>query len=190
MTARAFFEAGARRPAPALRFRRARFEDVPAALRLCERAIEVGCRGHYDQGQRRAVFLGYATSMFVDVLAPFHTLVAELGDVPGGRLLGIAQLDPSDGRLRALFVDGDRQGHGHGAALLAAIERVARACGLRRLHGAMSLNAVPFYARAGFSPSGQVTPLGGRQPLVPILPMEKALAPVVAPRAPGSPLLL
>jgi putative acetyltransferase len=179
MTARASFEApledGAGRARAALRFRRARFEDVPAALRLCERAIEVGCRGHYDPRQRRAVFLGYATSMFVEVLAPFETLVAELGHRRDARLVGIAQLDPADGRLRALFVDGQQQGHGHGAALLAEIEQLARARRLPRLRGAMSLNAVPFYARAGFVPSGPITPLGGRQPLVPIQPMAKLL---------------
>jgi hypothetical protein len=43
--------------APGLSLRAARFEDVPSLLRLIEGAIDHGCRDHYDQAQRRAVYL-------------------------------------------------------------------------------------------------------------------------------------
>jgi GNAT superfamily N-acetyltransferase len=126
--------------------RPARFEDVPALLELIERAIEHGCSEHYDANQRRAVFLGYAANMFIDAVGPFLTIAAEVG----GRLAGMAQLDPAEGGLRALYVDEGLQGQGVGRALLAEVERLARATGCTRVAGAMSLNAVPFYTKAGY----------------------------------------
>jgi len=153
--------------------RRAGFEDVPAVLRLIEAAVEHGCRGHYSAAQRRAVFLTYAESLFVDVLQPFETIVVErLGR---GQILGMAQLDPDEGRLRALFVAPDLQGSGLGRVLLATIERVARAHGLRAIQGAMSLNAVEFYGRAGFRRCSGPEHLVRAGIVVPIVPMDKAL---------------
>jgi GNAT superfamily N-acetyltransferase len=126
--------------------RRAGFEDVSTMLRLIEAAVEHGCREHYAPAQRKAVFLTYAESLFVDVLQPFETIVAERSE----RILGMAQLDPSLGRLRALFVTPQLQGQGLGRVLITAVERLARAHRLHAIEGAMSLNAVPFYCRAGF----------------------------------------
>ena len=142
-------------------------------LRLIERAIEHGCRDHYTSRQRRAVYLGYASQLFADAVGPFHTLVAEIG----GQLAAVAQLDVAASALRALFVDADLQGHGVGRALLAAVEERARAAGCARLRGAMSRNAVPFYAQAGFVPcSGPGRLLSAGLP-VPVTWMEKSLRP-------------
>jgi GNAT superfamily N-acetyltransferase len=164
-----------------LRLRRARFEDVPGMLRLMQNAVEEDCRGHYGSEQRRAIFLSYLQTMFVDIVRPFDTILAEAD----GRVLGFAQLDATIGRVRALFVAAETQRRGLGRLLLGGLERLAEARGRRRLHGAMSLNAVPFYERAGFRPCpgpGQLLMSGVA---VPILPMEKALAPGRPPRAGG-----
>jgi GNAT superfamily N-acetyltransferase len=155
-----------------LRLRRARFEDVAALLRLIAGAIERGCRHHYDAHQRRAVFLGYAGSLFVDVIGPYDTVVAQ----SEGQLAGVAQIDPSDGRLRALFVAAERQGQGLGQTLLAAAERLARAHGLTQLHGAMALNAVPFYAASGFERYAGHERLMSAGAHVPVVPMWKPLS--------------
>jgi putative acetyltransferase len=155
----------------ALTVRPARFEDVPDALRLVQRSIEVGCRPQYRVEQRRAVFLSYAQNMFLEVLSPFETVIAERR----GRMVGLCQLDLGAGRLRALFIDGDFQGGGHGRELLAWAERRASAARLRRLHGAMSLNAVPFYASAGYQPCAGNHWLRHVGIAVPVLPMEKFL---------------
>jgi GNAT superfamily N-acetyltransferase len=157
--------------APPVSMRAARFEDVSGILRLVEGAIEQGCREHYGERQRQAVFAGYASTLFVDALGPFESLVAEVG----GRLAGYAQVDLAGGGLRALFVDASFHGQGVGRALLAAIEARARAAGCRRLGGAMSLNAVSFYAAAGFRPLGAPERLRTAQVWVPILRMEKWL---------------
>jgi putative acetyltransferase len=156
--------------------RAARFEDVPRLLQLIEGAIAHGSRRHYDQLQRRAVYLGYASSLFVDALGPFETIVAELD----GRLAGVAQLDGAAGVLRALFIDADLQGRGLGRALLAAVEARARAAGSSRLGGAMSLNAVPFYTRAGFVARDRAARLRSGGVLVPVVWMEKSLGAIAA----------
>jgi putative acetyltransferase len=161
----------ARADAPTLSVRPARFEDVSPILRLIEGAIEHGCRDHYDSAQRRAVYLGYASNLFLDSVGPFETLVAEIG----GQLAGVAQLDIDAGVLRALFVDASIQGQGLGRVLLAAVEAPARAAGCSRLRGAMSLNAVPFYRQAGFRPRGGRTRLHSGGISVPVEWMEKSL---------------
>ena len=157
--------------APSTSMRLARFEDVPGILRLIERALEHGCRDVYDERQRRSVYLSYASSLFIEALAPFETLVAETG----GRLVGVAQIDPRTGVLRALFVDAGFQGQGVGRALLAAVESRARAAHCERLCGAMSLNAVEFYRRAGYRERGASGRLAGAPTRVPVLWMEKLL---------------
>jgi putative acetyltransferase len=150
--------------------RTARFEDVPAILRVIDRAVDQACRHHYDRTQRRAVVLSYGRHLFVEALERFELVAADRD----GRLVGAAQLDPADGRLRALFVDAPWQRSGIGGALLAEVEARAIRHGLRRLHGAMSLNAVPFYAKQGFQPCAGPTQLTGRVS-VPVVPMEKRL---------------
>jgi GNAT superfamily N-acetyltransferase len=145
---------------------------VPLLLQLIERAVEHGCRVHYDATQRRAVYLTYAANLFVDAVGPFQTLVAEIA----GQLVAVAQLDVDAGQLRALFVDAAVQGRGVGSAMLAAVETRARVAGCASLRGAMSLNAVPFYERAGFRPMGGPTQLRNAGVAVPVLWMEKSLA--------------
>jgi GNAT superfamily N-acetyltransferase len=173
-----------------LEMRPIRFEEVSPALALIRRAVERGCREHYDPTQRAAVFASYAHNLFVEALGPYDTIAAfdleraheHEHDRDGERerpaLLGFAQLDPTDARLRALFVDGDFQQRGVGTALLAEIERRALQRGLTRLHGAMSLNAVPFYLRAGFRPRPGPERLVAAGVPVAVLRMEKDLHPV------------
>jgi putative acetyltransferase len=150
--------------------RSAGFEDVPAVLRMIERSVERGCVHHYDRPQRRAVVLSYSSHLFVEALERFELVAA----VQDGRLVGAAQLDPADGRLRALFVDAASQGRGLGGALLAEVEARAIRRGLGRLHGAMALNAVPFYQAHGFRSYPGPSYLAGRIP-VPVVAMEKTL---------------
>jgi putative acetyltransferase len=157
--------------APSMSMRLVRFQDVSGILRLIERALEHGCRGVYDARQRRSVYLGYASTLFIEALGPFVTLVAEID----GHLVGTAQIDPRIGLLRALFVDAGFQGQGVGRALLGAIEARARAAGCERLSGAMSLNAVEFYRRAGFRPRREPLRLQEGPIWVPVLWMDKPL---------------
>jgi GNAT superfamily N-acetyltransferase len=154
-----------------LELRPIRFEEVAAILGLIQRAIERGCREHYDSAQRNAVFLAYAQGLFAEAPGPFESIVAVRNEVP----VGFAQFDPATGRLRALFVDGDLQQLGIGTRLIAEVERRIRVQGGRRVYGAMSLNAVPFYTLAGFHPRSGPEHLTSAGVLVPIVRMEKLL---------------
>jgi putative acetyltransferase len=159
------------RVSPPLRMRAICFEDVPDVLRLIRRSVEHGCRKHYDSRQRDSVYASYATTLFVDTWGPFETVAAE----QQGNLIAVAQLDPANERLRALFVDAGAQRRGVGRSLLAHMEACAMRSGCRRLHGAMSLNAVPFYMRAGFRPCFGPERLAASGIWVPIVRMEKHL---------------
>jgi GNAT superfamily N-acetyltransferase len=154
-----------------VRIRRAAFTDAGAALRLIQGAIEHGCREHYDPEQRQAIFLSYAERLFVEMVAPLDTIVAERA----GELLGFAQLDPAAGRVRAVFVAAREQGRGVGRALLECLEQLARERRIPVLRGAMSLNAVPFYRAAGFAPARGARRLQLLDVEVPVLPMAKQL---------------
>jgi len=161
----------------ALHVRPVRFDEIAEILRLIERAIDRGCRGHYGPRERRAVFLTYARTIFTDACfadagAPIETLAAERD----GRLLAAAQLDPAACRLRALFVDGDAQAQGVGRALLAEVIARAAAHGCARLQGAMSLNAVPFYTAAGFRPCAGRDRLMSDGVIIPVVPMDRPIA--------------
>jgi GNAT superfamily N-acetyltransferase len=153
--------------------RPARFEDGGPLLRLIEGALEAGCQDHYSPAQRRAVFLTYAETLFMDLVQPMDTLVAE----GAAGLMGVAQLDPAAARLRALFVSAHAQGRGLGRALLACIERLAASRGLSRVHGAMSMNAVPFYLGAGYRPCDGADRLLRSGVSVPVTPMAKQIVP-------------
>lgn len=156
-------------PTPSLELRAIHFEEVAAILGLIERAIARGCREHYSRAQRRAVFLTYAGGLFAEALGPFESIVA----VQEGTPVGFAQFDPATDRLRALFVEGDVQQRGVGSLLLGEIERRVRQRDGKRLHGAMSLNAVPFYARAGFRALRGPERLASAGITVPVVRMEK-----------------
>ena len=151
--------------------REVRFEDVAEVLRLVGRAVANGCRDHYSPAQLATVHASYAQTLFVDALGPFESVAAELDR----RIVAFAQLDPASGRLRALFVDAACQRHGVGRTLLAHVEARAAHHGCARLHGAMSLNAVPFYLRAGFRACGGLERLQTAGLIVPVVRMEKLL---------------
>ncbi|HET6282979.1 MAG TPA: GNAT family N-acetyltransferase [Polyangia bacterium] len=162
---------GNARLSSACEIRALRFDDVAEVLRLIQRAIAGGCHDHYSHLQRAAIFATYAHTLFMESLGPFESMAAE----QQGRLVAFAQFDPTSNRLRALFVDAAVQQRGLGRVLLADIEARALRHGCARLHGAMSLNAISFYTRAGFHPSGGPEHLMAGGVLIPIVRMEKRL---------------
>jgi GNAT superfamily N-acetyltransferase len=157
--------------AASLEYRSIRFEEVAAILDLIQRAIEFGCRKHYSPTQQKAVFLSYARGMFAEVPGPFESIVVARDDT----LVGFGQFDPRGDRLRALFVDGEVQHRGIGSLLLAEIERRACRRGSKRLFGAMSVNAVPFYTLAGFRILSNPKLLSSVGISVQVVPMQKLL---------------
>ncbi|TGD96421.1 GNAT family N-acetyltransferase [Methylobacterium nonmethylotrophicum] len=68
--------------------------------------------------------------------------------VEAGRIVGTASRDGAV--VRAVFIAPDAQRRGIGRALMADIERAARAAGVAKLTLQSSLTAVHFYGRLGF----------------------------------------
>ncbi|MCC6195790.1 MAG: GNAT family N-acetyltransferase [Burkholderiales bacterium] len=78
-----------------------------------------------------------------------HALAEECAGIP----IGCARLLP-DGHIGRVAVLSDYRGQGVGAALLARLIDVARERGDRRVLLNAQTQAMPFYARFGFAPTG------------------------------------
>ena len=120
--------------------------DLPLLWELRTRAVASACAAYYSEA-----VLGVWLASPVPV--SLHQLLAQGGGIvaeDNGRILGYAVLNADTGEVDGLFVEPARHGCGIGAMLMTAIESAARAAGCERLFLSASLNAVPFYRRAGF----------------------------------------
>ncbi|MBF6599506.1 MAG: GNAT family N-acetyltransferase [Dehalococcoidia bacterium] len=87
--------------------------------------------------------------------------------VAAGRLV----LDGMQAKIGRMAVLKEHRGRGYGTAILAALEREARARGLRRCRLSAQVHAAGFYERAGYTRLGDVYDEVG----IPHVGMEKAL---------------
>jgi putative acetyltransferase len=121
--------------------------DLARLWELRTRAVAHACAAHYSE-EVMSVWLAAPPPVgLLDLLARGAGLVAE----ERGRTVGYAVLDAARGEVEPVFVEPAQQGRGIGALLLRALEDAARAAGCDYLYLSASLNAVPFYARAGFA---------------------------------------
>jgi putative acetyltransferase len=120
--------------------------DLARLWELRTRAVGHACTVHYSEEVMSVWLTSPPPVGLLDLLAQGGGLVAE----EQGRMLGYAVLDAVSGEVEAVFVEPAQQGRGIGALLLRSLEDAARAAGRDRLYLSASLNAVPFYARAGF----------------------------------------
>ena len=121
-------------------------DDIPLLWALRTRAVAHACAAHYST----AVLAAWLSS---PPPASLHQLVAQGGGIVAeddGRVLGYGVLNAASGEVDAVFVEPAQHGHGIGARLLKAVEDAGRVAGCARLFLSASLNAVPFYRRAGF----------------------------------------
>lgn len=126
--------------------RPATIDDIALLWRLRTRAIAHGCPSHYSP-EVLAVWLASPAPASMRWHIEHGAGLVALDD---GRIAGYAVLDPLTGEVEAAFVDPLAQGRGIGRMLLDALEAHARAVGIERLFLSASLNALPFYGRAGF----------------------------------------
>lgn len=132
------------------RIRRARADDRPGILAAHVAAIRVTCRTHYADADIEAWAGRRTEESYDESLAGRDALVAE----HDGRILGFGVLDAEAAELVALYVHPDAGRRGLGGRLLAALETVARLRGLVELRLDSSLNAIAFYAAAGWRDVG------------------------------------
>ena len=120
--------------------------DLPELWSLRTRAVRLGCASRYPPAVI-ATWCGAPppASMPLLLRAGGGVVVEE-----EGQAVGYALLDADSGEVDAVFVEPSWHGQGIGQVLLRAVEALARDNGLDKLFLSASLNAVPFYERAGF----------------------------------------
>jgi len=134
---------------PVARVRPARAADADAACALLRASITRACAP--DHAHDPGVLTGWLANKTPSQVAAWigsaasHSLVAEAD----GTIAGIA-LVTRKGRIALLHVDPDRQRDGIGSALLAGLERQARAWGLAELRTDATRCAVGFFVRRGY----------------------------------------
>ena len=126
--------------------RRATLDDIATLWHVRTRAIAHSCPAYYTAEVLAVWLASPAPAALQRHIEHGGGLVA----VEDGATVGYAVLDPLGGEVDAVFVDPARHGRGIGRILLDALEADARAGGIERLFLSASLNAVPFYERAGF----------------------------------------
>jgi putative acetyltransferase len=131
-----------------LTIRRARQEDKEAIWRVHGRAIRETCASHYPPEVIGIWAGGLRPEKYAEAIDRYEFFVAE----EGGAVVGYGELGPEAGAVQGLYVSPDVKGQGVGWTLLRTLEERARAHGLKSLRLTSSLNAVPFYERAGFKP--------------------------------------
>jgi putative acetyltransferase len=121
-------------------------DDLAAMWALRTRALRAGCSAHYPA----AVIDTWSASPAPASLAVHAHAGSAVVAEDEGNVVGFAVLDLGTGEVDAAFVDPAHQGRGIALDLLRALETLAQQRGLRRMFLSASLNAVPFYERAGF----------------------------------------
>lgn len=120
--------------------------DIAALWALRTVAVRVGCATHYAPEQIAVWTASPVPDGYAAMLAAGGGIVAMQDEA----IAGYAMLNVDKHEVDAVFVDPARAGLGIGKRLLAALEQLARRRGMARMQLSASLNAVPFYAAAGF----------------------------------------
>lgn len=122
--------------------------DRDAVARVHADAIRHAVSDRYATAQVEAWAGVPSTQRYGDAARSGRVFVAE----EGGRVVGYGQFDVATGEVEATYVLPGHQGRGVGRALLAEAERRARRAGFDSIFVSASLNALEFYAHAGFEP--------------------------------------
>jgi putative acetyltransferase len=104
------------------------------------------CSAHYPAATIDAWVGGREPEIYTHVIATRDVVVVD----QDGTLTGFGQLDRQSGEVDAVYVLPSYARQGVGRRILQELERIAAEAGVLRLHVSSSLNAIPFYASAGF----------------------------------------
>ena len=126
--------------------RRAQQEDSEGIWLVHTQAIREICKSHYTSEEIEAWAGRLRPDSYQEVVNSREFFVAE----DQGRLVGFGQLCLASGEVEAVYVHPSAVKQSIGAQLLRTLEERAKEKGLRSLHLDASLNAVPFYTKAGF----------------------------------------
>ena len=136
-----------------LTIRRATQEDREGVWRAHGSAIRGTCASHYSPEVIEIWAGRLRPEKYAEAIDRYEFFVAE----EDGVVVGFGELGQESGEVQGLYVSHDVKGRGVCRMLLAKLEERARAYGLGSLRLTSSLNAVPFYARAGFETVEELT---------------------------------
>ena len=129
-----------------LTIRRARQEDTQS-IRNVHVASVTGIRTDlYTPDEIQAWAVPKKLESYWESIRTKEFFVAE----DDGTIIGFALLKPETAEVEAVFVSPEVSGRGIGLELLSKLEERARVLGLKSLRLNASLNAVPFYKKAGY----------------------------------------
>ncbi|MCA1613559.1 MAG: GNAT family N-acetyltransferase [Acidobacteria bacterium] len=132
--------------------RRARMEDARDIGSVHAESVRAFCAGHYAPSDIEAWVAPRPERHYDRAIREKDFYVAEDGE----GVIGFAVLNPPAGEVEAVYVRPRAARRGVGLSLLRTLEEQAKARGLTGLRLCASLNAVPFYERAGFA-RGELT---------------------------------
>lgn len=133
-----------------IRLRPAVAADAEPLAALWGQSLRILCRAAYPEAVLERAAATKTPAVVARLIAVERLfLVAEIGGIPAG--LACATFDLGS---FALYVAPEFAGRGVGSRLLTAVETAARASGLRSFAFHSSRNALPFYRRHGYEPTG------------------------------------
>ena len=132
---------------------RARQEDKEAIWRVHGRAIRETCASHYPPEVIEIWAGRLRPEKYGEAIDRYDFFVAD----EDGVVVGFGELGREAGAIQGLYVSPDVKGQGVGWRLLRTLEERARVYGLKSLRLTSSLNAAPFYRRAGFEAVEELT---------------------------------
>ena len=151
--------------------RRANLEDASAVHRVHMASIRGLALEKYSAEQVEAWCGGRTPENYHSPITEQFVLVAE----QEGRVVGFAQLDAKRATVVAVYVEPGFTRRGVGLKLLRALEEQALSVGLSELSLQASLNAVEFYASAGYATGELSQHFVGRGVSLPCIAMSRAL---------------
>jgi len=129
-----------------LTIRRARREDCHSIVRVHSAAVTGIRTTMYTPGELQSWAMPKKPESYRESIRSKEFFVAE----DDGVIMGFAVLNPENGEVEAVYVNPEAGRRGVGLALLGMLDERARAHNLSVLRLYSSLNAVPFYKRAGY----------------------------------------
>ena len=127
-------------------------DEVAIVSALIVRTLRETNAKDYSIEEIEKLVAGFTPASYAQRAQGRHTLVAECD----GTIIGTAALGQE--RINTVFVSPVRQGQGIGAALMAAVEALARRSGRQTATVNASRSAVGFYHRLGYSAEGDAEP--------------------------------
>lgn len=156
-----------------LNIRRARREDSPTIASVHAAAVSAIRTALYTPEEIRAWAVPKKPESYEESIAGKEFFVAE----EGGAIVGFGVLNQESAEVEAVYVSPGAGRRGVGLGVLRKLEERARANGLGVLRLNASLNAVPFYERAGYVAQEESKYRLATGVEIACVPMMKAMAP-------------